>query len=129
MKRSPADVAFSKCIRAAADYKCQRCGKQYDSSSTGLHCSHNFSRRHRTIRWCVDNAYALCYSCHQWFGSEPYEAGKWLEEMMGEGALQLLIEKKNMKVKIPTAEEKEIAKHYRQQLERISQGHELESYQ
>lgn len=129
MKRSPADNWFSKCIRAQANYTCQRCGKVYDKSSTGLHCSHNFSRRHRTIRWCVENAFALCYSCHQWFGSEPYEAGKWLEEMLGIEQLDILIEKKNIKLKISKLEEKEIASHYREQFQRIEQGFDLVSYQ
>lgn len=129
MKRSPADVAFSKCIRAAADYKCQRCGKQYDSSSTGLHCSHNFGRRHRTIRWCVDNALSLCAACHAWYGENPADSGKWLEEFIGEGTVDLLREKMRMKYKISKDDEKEIAKHYREQLKRIDQGLELESYQ
>lgn len=119
MKTAPADAAFSKCIRAAADYQCQRCGKQYDKSSTGLHCSHNFSRRHRTIRWCKDNAVSLCYSCHQWFGGEPLESAKWLTDFIGQGMVDLLTEKKNAKVRVTKLEEKEIAKHYRQQLKEI----------
>ena len=121
MKTSPADQAFSKCIRAAADYKCQKCGNQYDKSSTGLHCSHNFSRRHKTIRWCKDNALSLCFSCHQWFGGEPLESGKWLEAKIGEAMVDILIEKKRAKYKIPKTEEKEIAKHYREQLKIINQ--------
>lgn len=121
MKRSPADDAFSKCVRAAADYTCQRCGKQYDKSSTGLHCSHNFSRRHKTIRWCKENALALCFSCHQWFGGNPWESGLWLEEKIGKGTLDILTEKKNMKFKITAQDEKEIAKHYREQLKKIDQ--------
>lgn len=129
MKRSPADIAFSKCIRAAAGYKCQRCGKQYDSSSTGLHCSHNFGRRHRTIRWCADNALSLCAACHSWYGENPADSGKWLEEFIGEGMVEILREKMRMKYKISKDDEKDIAKHYREQLKRIDKGLELESYQ
>ncbi len=121
MKTSPADQAFSKCIRAANDYKCQKCGKQYDSSSTGLHCSHNFGRRHRTIRWCKDNALSMCFSCHQWFGESPADSGKWLEEFIGIGNVDLLREKMNSKLKVTKLEEKEIAKHYREQLKIIQQ--------
>lgn len=121
MKRSPADDAFSKCIRAATDYTCQKCGKQYDSSSTGLHCSHNFSRRHRTIRWCKENALSLCFGCHQWFGGNPADSGKWLEQFIGEGQLDILREKMNSKVKVKPAEEKEIAAHYREQLKIIKE--------
>ena len=78
LKRSPADEAFSKCVRERANYCCERCGKGYDASSTGLHCSHHFSRRHRSIRWCGDNAMALCYACHEWYGGNPADSGAWL---------------------------------------------------
>ncbi|AUR93089.1 NinG protein [Vibrio phage 1.182.O._10N.286.46.E1] len=124
MKTSPADSAFSKCIRAANDYTCKRCGKQYDQSSTGLHCSHNFSRRHRTIRWCKDNAIPLCYSCHQWYGGEPLDSGRWLEDFIGLGTVELLREKMNSKIKVTKLEEKEIAKHYREQLKLIQERRE-----
>lgn len=124
IKRNPADDAFSKCVRAAADYKCQKCGTQYDKSSSGLHCSHNFSRRHRTIRWCKENALSMCCSCHQWFGGNPADSGRWLEEFIGIGTVDLLREKMNAKIKIPKAEEKEIAKHYREQLKIIQQKRE-----
>lgn len=137
MKTSPADQAFSKCIRAAASYQCQKCGKQYDKSSTGLHCSHNFSRRHRTIRWCKENALSLCYGCHSWFGGNPADSGRWLEQFIGEGTLDLLREKMNSRVKVPASEEKEIARHYREQLKLIEEKREcgedgyidFESYQ
>lgn len=119
MKTSTADSYFSKCVRASNDYVCAKCHKQYDKSSSGLHCSHNFSRRHRTIRWCKENAIPLCYSCHQWFGGEPLDSGKWLEGFIGVGTVDLLREKMNMKVKVSKIEEKEIAKHYREQLKEI----------
>ena len=137
MKISLADSYFSKCIRASNDYVCDRCKKQYDKSSTGLHCSHNFSRRHRTIRWCKENCIPLCYSCHQWFGGEPLDSGKWLEDFIGIGTVELLREKMNSKVKVSKLEEKEIAAHYRKQLKIIEDKRaagvtgyiEFESYQ
>lgn len=131
MKRSPADDYFSKCIRANNDYTCARCNKVYDKSSSGLHCSHNFSRRHRTIRWCKENAIPLCYSCHQWFGGEPLNSGKWLEEFIGTGTVEILREKMNSKVKVSKLEEKEIATHYRDQLKKLESdsNHTLLSYQ
>lgn len=121
VKRTPADDAFSKCVRARTNYTCERCHKQYDKSSSGLHCSHNFSRRHRTIRWCKDNAIALCYSCHEWFGGNPLESGDWLRNKLGNGMIDILTEKKNSRVKVPKLEEKDIAKHYREQLKIIEQ--------
>lgn len=121
MKISPADSYFSKCVRAANDYTCYRCGTKYDKSSTGLHCSHNFSRRHRTIRWCKDNALPLCYSCHQFFGGNPLDSGLWLLSEFGEEFFDRLREKMHSKVKVSKLEEKEIAKHYKEQLAIIEQ--------
>ena len=120
-KRKPADIEFSKCIRAAAGYQCQGCGKQFEEGDSGLHCSHNFSRRHRTIRWCKENALALCFSCHEWFGGNPADSGVWLEQVLGAEMLEILREKRDSKVKIPKAEEKEIAAHYRKELKAIKE--------
>ena len=121
MKTSTADQYFSKCVRAANNYCCEKCSKQYDSSSTGLHCSHIFSRRHKTIRWCKDNAQSLCFACHQWFGGNPADSGKWLEDLLGEAHLDLLREKMRSKMKVPKSEEKAIAKHYKEQLKLIQE--------
>ena len=121
MKINPADSYFSKCVRASNGYICARCDGEYDKSSSGLHCSHNFSRRHRTIRWCKENALPLCYSCHQWFGGNPADSGLWLTDLIGEGVVDILREKKNQKLKISKAEEKAIAKHYRDELKFIQE--------
>ena len=115
MKRGPADDWFSKTVRARDRFTCQKCQKTYPENHAGLHCSHNYSRRHRTIRWDLLNALALCYSCHEWFGGNPVESGKWLEEKLGVSAIGLLQEKKDSGVKVPKLEEKEIAKFYRDQ--------------
>ena len=121
MKISPADTWFSRCVREAAGWACLRCGKQHEENSTGLHNSHIFSRRHRTIRWCKDNTQALCFSCHQWFGGNPVESGRWVEEIAGTGLISLLIEKKNSNVKVSKLEEKEIAKFYKKEWEKLRQ--------
>lgn len=121
MKRSPADDAFSKCIRSANNYICEKCGAVHDKRSSGLHCSHIFGRRHRTIRWCKDNAQALCFGCHKWFGENPADSGIWLAELLGESHLDLLREKRDSMIKVSKIEEKEIAAHYRQQLKEIEE--------
>ena len=119
IKISPADSAFSKCVRERNDWTCERCHKQYDKGSTGLHCSHIFGRRARTIRWCGDNAQALCFSCHQWFGGNPLDATQWLTETLGQGHIDLLREKRENIVKVSKLEEKDIAKHYREELKTL----------
>lgn len=119
IKSKPADVAFSKCVREASNWVCERCGSAYEKGSQGLHCSHIYSRRHRTIRWSRDNAQALCFSCHQWFGGNPADSGLWVRELLGEGHFQLLEEKRDSKIKVSKLEEKEIAAHYRKQLKEL----------
>lgn len=125
MKLSSADIAFSQCVRAAADYTCAMCGIQKPPQSrrggSGMECSHRYSRRHRTIRWAKINADCLCTGCHRKFGESPIDAMGWLIEYAGEGELALLMEKRNATFKVPKTEEKEIAKHYREQLKIIEQ--------
>ena len=119
MKTNPADQAFSRCVREAKNWTCERCLTQYEQGAQGLHCSHIYSRRHRAIRWAKDNVQALCYGCHQWFGGNPADSGLWIRELLGEGAIDLLIEKRNSKTKVSKLEEKDIAKHYREQLKKL----------
>ena len=116
VKIKPADTAFSRCVREASNWTCERCNARHEKSSMGLHCSHIYSRRHRTIRWCKDNAQALCFSCHQWFGGNPADSGEWVTDLLGIGHIELLREKMFMKVKVSKLDEKDIAKHYREQL-------------
>lgn len=141
MKLSPADIAFSQCIRAAADHTCMRCGIQKlptgRAGNNGLDCSHVYGRANRTVRWAKMNAKALCHTCHRWWHENPTESGQWFESKVGEGFMELLREKVNAKFKVPKAEEKLIAKHYREQLAIIEQKRaegvqgyiEFESYQ
>ena len=129
MKITTPDSWFSKCVRKAANWQCYRCGAQHDSSSMGLHCSHIFGRRHRTIRWCKDNVQSLCASCHNWFGENPADSGQWLLQDLGEGHLALLREKRDSKVKVPKTEEKLISKHYREQFKQMADGEDFESWQ
>jgi len=88
----------------------------------GLHCSHIFSRRHRTIRWASGNAQALCFSCHQWFGGNPADSGVWVTDLLGAGHIDLLREKMNLKQKVSKLKEKDIAKHYREQLKMLEKA-------
>ena len=129
MKLKPADTWFSKCVRKSKNWTCERCGAVHDQSSKGLHCSHIFGRRHRTIRWCKDNVQSLCASCHNWFGENPADSGKWLEETLGEGHLDILREKRDSGVKVSKLEEKDISKHYREEFKRITEGEDFESWQ
>lgn len=122
VKIKSCDTAFSRCIRESNNWTCERCHTKYERGSQGLHCSHIFSRRHRTIRWCKENAQALCFACHQWFGGNPVDSGAWLVHALGEVYIGILREKMNSRVKVSKKEEKEIAKHYREQLKLLENG-------
>ncbi len=73
IKRTAEDARFSKMIRERDNFTCQRCGKQHDRSSMGLHCAHNFTRRTKITRFEPENALALCYGCHQYVDSHSAE--------------------------------------------------------
>jgi len=135
IKLRPADIAFSKCIRYAAGHTCERCGIFKPptglSGSAGMENSHNFSRSHRTIRWCKENCLCLCTKCHQWFGANPADSGRWLELKIGTGTLEILREKRDSKIKVSKLEEREIAAHYRAELKHMetTNTRDFDSYQ
>ena len=61
-----ADAKFSLFIRERANWKCQRCYKDFSNNKGQLHCSHFWSRRHSSTRYDAENCVAACYSCHKW---------------------------------------------------------------
>ena len=65
------------------------------------------------------NSKALCFSCHQWFGGNPVESGNWVTNHFGQEHMDILIEKKNCKLKVSKKDESSIAKHYRDELKEI----------
>lgn len=60
----PADVMFSKLIRARDGWKCMFCGTQYEPPTSGLQCSHFWGRGNKATRFDPENCDALCYGCH-----------------------------------------------------------------
>jgi len=118
MKISPADTAFSNCVKKAANNTCVKCGVKRDR----MECSHIFGRRHRTIRWCKENAVCKCTTCHRWWHENPTESGIWFIGKYGQGIMDILTEKRNHRVKVTKLEEKDIAKHYREQLKLLENG-------
>ena len=132
VKIKPADTWFSKCVRHSKNWTCEKCGKQYShDDARGLDCSHIFGRRFRSTRWAIENAQALCMGCHRWWHENPTESVIWLRELIGDGAYQLLLEKKDQIVKVSKPEEKEISAHYRKEYRRMvaENSTEFESWQ
>ena len=83
------DKAWSKLVKLRAGNKCEYCGK------TGyLNSHHIYTRKNRSVRWCVNNGISLCvdhhigvkFSAH----GTPREFNKWLEGYRGEKQADLL---------------------------------------
>jgi len=64
IKRTPADIAFSLCIRERDDWICNRCKKRYEPNARGLECSHYHTRGKWGVRFHSLNAESLCTGCH-----------------------------------------------------------------
>ena len=120
MKTTSADMWFSRCVRERAEWKCEKCGKQYDSTSMGLHCSHFIGRGNWSVRFDPMNADSHCYYCHSQFEGNPHKHTEWKKRQIN-GCYDILIEKSNnlMLGKQARHEVKEIAKHYKAEYERM----------
>lgn len=131
LKRTQADIWFSKVVRLRDNYTCQKCQTQYPHNSTGLHSSHHYSRTNRRIRWALDNAIALCFKCHKWYEGNPLDSGQWLEDKIGAEVVQSLRDRMNTNIKVSKLEEKDIGKHYKEQFKLLSNDvfHKLKSWQ
>lgn len=71
------DKMFSEIVRRKGF--CERCGK---TDKSKLQCAHLYSRRHKNIRWDLENALCLCSGCHIfWFHLEPAMAIRWAMEL------------------------------------------------
>ena len=119
IKITPADQAFSRCIREAAGWKCEKCGAQHEEKSMGLHCAHFMTRGNWSTRFDPDNAAALCYGCHSYLDRNPYIKTQWFENYLGEGLAGIIQEKSKQPAYGIKKFKKEIAKHYRVELKRL----------
>ena len=119
IKISKQDRIFSKLIRERAGWKCERCNTQYDAHSSGLHCSHIFTRRAVGTRWLPDNACAQCYACHLWFGSNPIIGGEWAKEYLGAEKLADLRRRFHRTIKITKADREAIYANLKAEYDRM----------
>jgi hypothetical protein len=72
IKRNIADKHLSDCVRKSAEWKCQRCGKDYSEKHQGLQCSHFLSRMHWGTRY-DPRQLSLCAYCHNYVEGHPVE--------------------------------------------------------
>jgi len=111
------DSKFSLLVRERANNVCERCGVSGENAK--LECSHIFSRRHRSIRWHPDNAQCLCFTCHKWWHDSPALSGVWIRDMLGDGYIDLLEEKKNTIVKYSKVVLEDLSKHLNAEYKRV----------
>ena len=121
IKTTSADQWFSRCVRERAEWKCERCGTQYDSSAgQGLDCSHYYSRADQSIRHYPLNAMAHCRGCHQWLSGRPEEFRKLWHSVYGDSLDELLINRANLtRGRAIKRSLKAVAKHYREQYDQM----------
>jgi len=121
IKRTEADKAFSKCVRERAGWKCERCNQQHAQNSMGIHASHHHGRGKWGIRFNPMNAEALCYGCHSLEGGTQRRR----EAVMTDAENALLIERMDdvslAKMYRKTKGVGAIAKHYRDELKRMTE--------
>ena len=120
IKRTPADIAFSLCVRERAGWTCERCGSHFpEGRRGGLDCSHHHGRGSWSIRFEPLNAEALCYGCHSHAGGTEERR----REVLTDEEQALLFELKEDVLRgkeyRKTKGVGEVAKHYRAELARM----------
>jgi hypothetical protein len=80
-----------------------------------------FFQQNKALRCIGDNAFAHCAGCHSFLGDNPHIFTEWVKAKYGEERYnKLVIASNDIGVgKRYVRNEKEIAKHYRSELERM----------
>lgn len=121
MSKANADKWFSWAVRAAAAWKCQKCGASFEPPTRVLQCSHLFSRVHNITRFHPDNAFAHCASCHAWLESRPPEFAAWATDFMGAEKYEALRRYHNRVARFRKSDYATIAAHYKNEYNRITE--------
>ncbi len=115
IKREACDKWFSDVVRLRANHTCEYCGCQ----NTQMECAHIYGRREKSVRWSLDNAVCLCSRHHRHFTENPLDFAHWLNLHLGEGHMEILLEKRRVKMKTTKKLRQEIATHYRQEWKKM----------
>lgn len=125
IKITPADSAFSKCVRERANWRCERCGGVYLPGTQGLHCSHFYGRGNWSVRFEPLNGTALDMGCHLYLSANPEEHRAFQLQRIGEQNMAILTELKNNtnrgKEYRKTKGVGEVARHYRMEYMRMQE--------
>lgn len=123
IKRTQADVWFSKAVRLANDNTCVRCRRP----STEL--AHIKGRRNHSTRYAVVNGLCFCHSCHRWSEENSIDFIDWLNAVYP-GRKDLIQFKARGILKNTEYNRKLISKHYRVEYRRMDEtgARNLESW-
>lgn len=105
-----ADRLFSLFIRYRANWRCERCFKQHEVGSQGLHCSHFWGRARESTRFDPTNCVAHCHGCHSHLTANPEEHRAWKLKQIGQREYDLLMIRASTTVKKDRALQAIIAK-------------------
>ncbi len=110
----PLDDAFSQFIRTRSNWRCDECGRLFESPNKGLlHCSHLYTRGYKSVRCDEDNAFAHCFKCHAWFEGHPIEFHEWALGRLGASKYDALRIRSVEMRKFSQSEVNELAVNYR----------------
>lgn len=87
--RGKATKLHSLYVRQRAGFICERCGGTR-SEGRQIQCAHIISRNYGATRTDENNAFALCASCHFYFGKWPMEFSKFVMNEIGPDAYEQL---------------------------------------
>lgn len=119
IKRTPGDIAFSKCVREANDYQCQSCGINLRHNPGSMDLSHYISRGNNSTRLHKDNGFCLCKGCHMKMGNDPHQHQVFVRSILGDARYEMLMYQKQQLFRLGKAQDKEAKAHYQAELERI----------
>lgn len=120
IKITPADKAFSLCVRERVNYTCERCGHFAGPQlHKRLDASHFHGRGKWSVRFDPENVSAVCMGCHLYLTAHPIEHMVWMQEKLGPYRFGALTERANdlSRGKLAKKSIPEIAAHYRYELQ------------
>lgn len=80
-KKAQLDKLCSEIVRAKGKCENELCKGKGQSRLTWAHI---IPRNYYQIRWRIDNAFCLCWSCHYYFTNHPIEWEEFVIKMIGE---------------------------------------------
>ena len=126
IKRNIADKHLSDSVRKSAEWKCQRCEKDYTEKPQGLQCSHFISRGHWGSRY-DPRQLSLCAYCHNHVEGHPVDHINLWKSIYGgsnpDEAVQQMVELAACKGRAQYARQnvKAISAHYRGESKRLDE--------